>query len=140
MAESGDGIEDIEGGGAVIIRDIGALTPETQELCYWQQKLIIKHNLPFKVFETFRSRERQLECLANGSSHKDHSVHEDGNAWDEVLFIEEKWLWEPIFWYQILGILTVSIIPNVRWGADWDGKNFWFNESFRDYCHFERIK
>lgn len=123
----------------MIIRDITTLNPETLKLYYSQQELIIAHNLPFKVFETLRTRERQLECLVNGSSHKDHSVHEDGDAWDEVLFIEGKWLWEPIYWYQVLGILTVSLIPGIRWGADWNGKNFWFDENFRDYCHFERI-
>jgi hypothetical protein len=122
----------------MIIRDLTSLNSETLKLCFAQQELIITHSLPFKTFETLRLRERQLECRANGSSHVDHSVHEDGDAWDEVLFIEGKWRWEPIFWYQVLGILTVSLIPNVTWGADWNGKNFWYDENFKDFCHYER--
>lgn len=124
----------------MIIRDVDALNPETRELCLAQQNLIIEYNLPFKIFETRRTDERQAECYANGTSKIIHSNHQDGEAWDEVLFIKAEWLWEPIYWFQVLGILTLGKIKGLRWGADWNGKSFWFDESFRDYCHWERIK
>jgi hypothetical protein len=48
-----------------------------------------------------------------------------------------KWTWEDLFLFQVLGILTVNLIEGIRWGADWNGKNLWFDERFRDFCHYE---
>lgn len=124
----------------MIIRDISALTLESQKLCYQQMTLIINHKLPFELFETLRMPERQAECFANGTSKVQHSVHEDADAWDVVIKINNEWKWEPIYWFQVLGILTLGEIKGIRWGADWNGKNLWWDEKFRDYVHYERIK
>lgn len=124
---------------SLVIRDINLLTPVAKSLCERQIQLIEFHKLPFALFETLRSKERQAECFANGSSKVIHSNHEDGVAWDMVVYQNGKWSWseEDIYWYQILVILTLKLIPELRSGADWNGKNFWFDERFKDFAHWE---
>src|SRR3989304_6004345 len=129
------------------ISDPNQLSPETKILWEKQEGIIIIYNLPFRLFETLRSRERQIECFGNGSSKKEFSNHEmnkegtGSEAWDVTKWGKDGWSWkdEDIFWYQILGIMTVSLIASVKWGADWNGKSFWYDEKFRDYGHYERI-
>lgn len=122
-----------------IIRDPQRLSPPTQILWQKQQNIIIMYRLPFRTFETWRSDERQIVLFKNGASQKEHSNHQDGEAWDEAEWINMEWSWKDIFWFQVLGILTVSLIKGIRWGADWNGNNFWYDEKFRDYGHYERI-
>ena len=124
-----------------IIRDPDKLSPETRILWEKQEGLIKIYNLPFRTFETFRTHERQIELLKSNPpvTWVQHSNHETGDAWDVAHVTMNGWDWDEIYWYQILGILTVSLIAGVRWGADWNGKNFWFDERTRDYGHYERI-
>lgn len=122
-----------------VIRDSNLLNVETKILWEKQEGLIEVYNLPFRTFETLRSRERQIECFKNSISKVEHSNHETGDAWDVAVWKRGDWSWEDIFWFQILGILTLALIRDIKWGADWNGKNFWFDEQFRDYGHYERI-
>jgi hypothetical protein len=109
-----------------------------------QQNIILEHRLPIKTFETKRPPERQKIMFETGASKTMDSNHLDkgggAEAWDVAEWINGDWSWKDIFWFQVLGILTVSLIKGIRWGADWNGKNFWFDENFRDYGHFERIE
>ncbi len=129
----------------MIIRDAEQLNPETRSLWTKQEGLIKIYNLPFRTFETLRTKERQKILFDQGMSKtmaSNHLMNKEGtgaDAWDVAVWIMGDWSWKDIFWFQVLGILTVSLIAGVRWGADWNGKNFWFDESFRDYGHWERI-
>jgi len=127
-----------------IIRDPKQLNPFTEALWIKQEGIIIIYNLPFRLFETFRTHERQVELLNSNPpvTWTQHSKHEDGDAWDVAKNNIDGWSWkeEDIFWYQVLGILTINLISGLRWGADWNGKNFWFDERTRDYGHYERIE
>ena len=122
-----------------ILRDPRLLTPSTQILWQRQQNIIIEHRLPFRVFETYRSLDRQKILFETGASKTLDSLHLTGDAWDVAEWTGGNWSWDDIFWFQVLGILTVSLIQGLKWGADWNGKEFWFDERFRDYGHFERI-
>ena len=124
------------------ISDPNQLSPETKILWEKQEGLIIIYNLPFRLFETKRLMERQKELFDQGASKTLNSNHLTGEAWDIAKWGKDGWSWkdQDIFWYQVLGIMTVSLIAGVRWGADWNGKSFWYDEKFRDYGHFERIK
>jgi hypothetical protein len=99
------------------------------------------YRLPFKTFETLREDDRQAMLFKNGASQKEHSNHQDREAWDEVVWLNNSWSWEEkhIFWYQVLGILTLNLMKGLRWGADWNGKTYWFDEKFKDFVHWERI-
>jgi peptidoglycan L-alanyl-D-glutamate endopeptidase CwlK len=125
----------------MIIRDPLKLNDEARSLWIKQEGLIIVYNLPFRLFETNRTEERQKELFEQGVSKTLKSNHMTGDAWDVVKWGKDGWSWkkEDIFWYQVLGILTLSLIEGLRWGADWNGKNFWFDENFQDYAHWERI-
>jgi hypothetical protein len=121
----------------MIIRDPEKLSPQTNILWTKQEGLIKIYNLPFRLFETLRDAERQATLFKNGASQKEHSNHQDGEAWDVAEWKNNDWTWEDLFFFQVLGILTVSLIEGIRWGADWNGKNFWFDEKFKDFCHYE---
>lgn len=114
------------------------LNPATRSLWIKQEGLIIIYNLPFRLFETLRTPEKQKELFDKGLSKTMSSNHLTGDAWDVAQWKKGGWSWEDIFWFQVLGILTINLIKDVRWGADWNGKNFWFDEKFRDYGHYER--
>lgn len=124
-----------------IIRDPNQLNQDTRFLWEKQEGIIKIYNLPFRLFETKRSPERQKELFDQGMSKTLNSNHITGDAWDIAKWGQGGWSWrnQDIFWYQVLGIMTVSLIAGVRWGADWNGKNFWFDENFRDFGHYERV-
>ena len=124
----------------MIIRDPLFLNDETRPLWLKQEGLIRVYNLPFRLFETKRSQDRQQELYNMGSSKTMNSLHLSGDAWDVAEWKKAGWSWDDLFFFQVLGILTVNLISGIKWGADWNGKNFWFDESFRDYGHFERIR
>ena len=131
----------------MIIRDPLKLNEPTRSLWIKQEGLIVMYRLPFALFETLRELERQRILFESGYSKTMQSNHLDdngtgANAWDVAKWGKDGWSWksEDIFWYQVLGILTVNLIEGVRWGADWNGKELWFDERFRDYGHYERIK
>ena len=121
----------------MIISNPKQLNELTLKLWEKQEGLIIIYNLPFRLFETRRTQERQ-EILFNQKLSKTmQSNHLTGDAWDVAEWKNGQWSWDDIFWFQVLGILTINLINGVRWGADWNGKNFWFDEKFRDYGHYE---
>lgn len=121
-----------------IIRDPDQLSPQTKVLWEKQEGLIKIYNLPFRTFETLRTVERQKILFDQKMSQTMTSNHLTGNAWDVAEWTGIAWSWKDIFWFQVLGIITLSLIEGVRWGADWNGKNFWFDEKFKDYGHFEK--
>ena len=124
----------------MIISDPKQLNEPTFKLWEKQEGLIIIYNLPFRLFETLRTLERQKELFAQKASKVLESNHLTGDAWDVAHWKKQQWSWDDIFFYQVLGILTVNLIEGVKWGADWNGKDFWFDEKFLDYGHYERIK
>jgi len=72
--------------------------------------LIKEHNLPFRIFETARTLERQLKLVAEGRSKTLVSKHLKGEAIDFVVYHkdEKKYSWDEkdIFWYEFLGALV----------------------------------
>ena len=126
----------------MIIRDPNELNVLTRQLWEKQEGLIIVYNLPLRLFETKRTLDRQKELVENGASRTLNSKHLTGDAWDVALWKKGGWSWEDIFFFQVLGILTHNLISGLKWGADWDGKEFWFNEggSLRDWGHYQAIE
>lgn len=124
----------------MIIRDPKELSQQGQILWHKQEGIIKIYSLPFALFETMRSIDRQKVLFESGYSKTMNSNHLTGDAWDVAQFGEGGFHWRDIFFFQVLGILTVNLIKGIRWGADWNGKNLWWDEQFRDYGHYEVSK
>lgn len=104
-----------------VCREIGDLHPKMQEFVTEALRLIHKHRLPFKLFETIRTVERQKLLVAKGYSKTMRSKHLRGRAVDFVCYIDKKWSWSPKhhFWYDILGLLLIKSLTGVTWGGNW---------------------
>lgn len=98
-------------------------------------EVVVYHRLPFKLFETLRSPERQRYLVDSGFSKTMHSRHLPNStgkseAFDLVLFIDNKWTWTPLHFYDFLGKSVLEKFGNkITWGGNF--KNFY------DGCHFE---
>jgi len=114
----------------MIIRDPLELNVETRQLWDKQEGLIIVYNLPFRLFETRRTPERQKELYDQGVSMTLNSKHITGDAWDVALWKKGGWSWEDEWWFEILGTLTKNLIADVSWGGNW--------KNFRDLGHYQR--
>jgi len=47
---------------------------------------------------------------------------------------------EPRYWHYLAGIIISSAVEvgvTLRWGGDWDGDNFYGDQTFNDLGHFE---
>lgn len=104
--------------------------------------LISKYNLPFKVYETFRTNDRQSRLMNKGVSHSIHSKHLLGKAIDMVVYIDGKWHWENEYkhYYDFLGaVVEKSLGDKIKWGGRFTIKNRTSGqlEAFYDGAHFE---
>lgn len=115
---------------SVIQKDIELLDPKFKPYAQEIMGLIALHNLPFKLFETRRTRYRQEELVKKGFSKTLNSLHIDGLAADFVLYIDGKYTWEKKYYYDFLGNLVLEKLgEHVRWGGKF--------KSFYDGPHFE---
>jgi len=121
----------------MIYKSLDLLVPEMREKTVQILNLIRYHNLPFKLFETYRTAKRQQKLFKKGHSKCDGikklSKHQLGKAvdfvyWDETL---KKFRWdkEIEYWYKILGLLVTHQVPDIIWGGNW--------KTFKDLPHFE---
>lgn len=102
--------------------------------------IITFHRLPFKLFETLRTKERQQKLFDDGFSKTLNSRHlpnklGKSEAMDIVVYIDGKWSWDNkhLFYYEFLGSKIMEKYSGIlKWGRDF--------KSFKDYPHFELIK
>ena len=122
------------------------LSADMLEYCSDIMTLLEKHNLPFEVFETARTLERQQSLIGKGSSklldptRSFHVVTEDYPLADAVDFVMRengKWLWGDDFneqhnryiinMYKVFGHLVKAklgkhvIVGAVDWPRFFDG-------------------
>lgn len=111
--------------------DIGLLIPEFQIIVSGIMNLVvIKNWLPFQIFETRRSQERQDWLVANGYSKTLKSNHSSGRAVDIVWYKDGKWSWEHDDDYKLMaGLVKEKFDDKVIWGGDFKG--------FYDPYHWE---
>ena len=103
--------------------------------------IVETHKLPFKRFETLRTKERQKFLYRNGRSKKLLSKHLKGLATDWVPRIDGRWRWDKD-WMIVLGWLVMRIYMKdqpIRWGGDWDRDSQFWDERFFDGAHYEWI-
>ncbi len=113
------------------------LHPTVRELCKTLQEELDERSHPGRLFEGFRSLDRQAELYAQGRTRPGHivthtrpgrSIHNYGLAIDMVLFINGKWSWQENggLWEE-MGTIGSSI--GFTWGGTWS--------SFPDRPHFQ---
>ncbi len=105
-----------------VISDINGLYPPFKEKIIQLQKDIQAAGLPHKVFETFRSAERQLSVYKQGKSKiKTNGMHYYLIAADLVPCIGKNgWTWDrPAKEWQQFGQLVEAL--GLTWGGRWKG-------------------
>jgi hypothetical protein len=77
--------------------------------------------LPFRVYETYRGRERQEDGVRRGVSKARYlsGYHNYGLGTDFVGFVNGRWSWAPSLPWARLGQLARA--RGLRWGGDWTG-------------------
>jgi hypothetical protein len=91
------------------------------------------HGVDLMVFESFRSRARQLELFNRGASKlREVGVHNYGLACDIVKVIDGEPSWKGDF--SLIGSLAAA--HGLIWGGDWGTPNQ--KHSFVDLVHVQR--
>jgi len=132
----------------VVDRDINHLTPKMKKVALAILRVIKIYNLPFRLYETRRSQERQDRLYQTGFSKVKFSNHQTGNAADFVYWDGKNWSWKYDDFYVheawvVLGFLVRHHVVrefakcgiNIRWGGP-DGPGDTFNW---DWPHWEVI-
>ena len=121
------------------------LHPILREICIKiQSDVIIKHSMPFRLFETGRSEERHQHLIDKGktlnifSKHLyDFKISETEPLYSaavDFVFYDGKWSWNfrdqtIMSWYMLFGNLVLDKCPELIW----DGTN----RKKTNYTHFE---
>ena len=112
-------------------RNIDSCHPLLQESIQKIQTLIRKHNLPFCLFETERSHERQEWLLKTGKMkfpNSGHMCNLDNSPplyTTTVAFVckqDGRWSWNlrdstTQAWYKLFGNLVLDVCPELAWGG-----------------------
>lgn len=113
-----------------IYRDIELLRKEFKPAVVSMVKVIRHYRLPFRVFETWRSKERQEDEYKEGTTWTKKGNHPRGMAVDIVHYDKTKksgkrWSWFVSTDYYILAFLIKFHVVRkfkylgIRWGGDW---------------------
>jgi len=113
---------------AEICKDINKLTPETKILCLRFLELCKAQGLNIKITETWRSEERQKELIKSGASKINHSLHQDGRAFDYCQNVKGDLYPDTIM--RKCGAIGKSL--GLYWGGSF--------QNFYDSCHLQNDK
>lgn len=121
------------------IKDINLLDPKFKPYAERILEIIEEHNLPFRLFETLRTLERQKKLKKRGSSWTLKSQHIKGLAADFVVYHKatKKYSWksEDILYYDFLGKLVEKEMGDkIKWGGRFKSKS---GKSRYDGAHFQ---
>jgi hypothetical protein len=127
-----------------IIRTFEYVHPILSECAQKIDELIIKpYNVPFAVFETARTYDRQRELYLQNRARGLQSRHlfdmskvplEYATAIHYVYIVQGRWSWNVRDltirrWWQLFGEMVLDICKEIEWGGTWR-KN-------QDYAHFQ---
>jgi len=116
-----------------VIDDLDLLEPVTRKIVASIIMDAKKKGVEYMVFETFRSKERQLQLFKQGASKlKNVGVHHYGLACDIVRKVDGQPSWKGDF--SLLGKLAHSY--GLLWGGDWGKPDE--KHSFLDVYHVQR--
>ncbi len=123
----------------IIISDINKLHASVAPICYEFLALAMTRGLDIRLFETYRSLERQAELYKKGYTKlKKGSMHQYGAAFDIVFNDREPW--GPKHPWQKLGQVGRDL--GLYWGGDWRGA--WDKPHFQivpaNYKYHQKIR
>jgi len=107
-----------------------------------KQEVIIRHNVPMRIFETGREHDRHDALIKKGKTKDIISRHLYNMENDPPLYatavdyvhFEGKWSWNLrdssiSAWYALFGNLVLDICPELEWAG--------FNRKGVNFCHFQ---
>ena len=125
-----------------IQRTTEMLHPILKECTDKIQKIIIKHNIPIRLFETGRTHDRHQLLLQKGKTKDIVSKHLYNLQNEPILYAvavdyvyyHGRWSWNlrnstTISWYTLFGNLVLDKCPVLKWSGT--------NRKNINYCHFE---
>lgn len=128
---------------AKVLRDPELLHPILRaHIEHIQREVIERHSLPFRLFETGRTRERQADLVEKRRARtlvsrqffdldRDPPLYATGF---NFVYFSQRWSWDVrnrtiVAWYQILGELSLDLVPDLEWAGYW--------RSCSDYTFFQ---
>jgi len=128
---------------AQVLRDPELLHPILREhVAHIQREVIERHSMPFKLFETGRTRERQADLVEKRRartlvSRQFFDVEREPPLYStgfNLVHFSRRWSWDVrnrtiVSWYQILGELVLDLVPDLEWAGYW--------RSCSDYTFFQ---
>ena len=108
---------------------LGLLYPPFKARLLRGLELAQQANIPVKIFETFRTRERQAMLYAQGRTTEGNIVtnakpgftyHNYGIAADLVMYIDGQWTWRPLDLYEsLVKYMTLQGLESLSHKGDW---------------------
>ena len=129
--------------GTQVESSLDYLHPILQGVCLRiQTEIIRKHDMPFRLFETGRSRERHQHLLQKGRTQDVFSNHLYDLSIPEsplyaiavdFVYYNGNWSWNLrdktiLSWYELFGNLVLDKCPELEWSA--------MNRKRSNYNHF----
>ena len=107
-----------------------------------QKEVILKHNIPMRLFETGRDHDRHSTLVQRGKT-KDilsrhlYNLENDPPLYTtavDYVFYDGRWSWNlrdatTKYWYVLFGHLVLDICPEMEWNG--------MNRKSINYCHFQ---
>ena len=126
-----------------VLRDLDYLHPLLRdEVKRIQREVIDRHKAPFRVFETARTTERQMDLIAKRKQRTLVTRYLMDMDSDPVIYstavnyvyYTSRWSWDlrdmtVKRWYQLFGELVLDLCPNLEWAGYW--------RSNIDYTNFQ---
>ncbi len=126
-----------------VLRDVELLHPVLREhVRRIQHEIVERHSMPFKLFETGRTRERQADLVEKRRARtlvsqqffdleREPAMYATGF---NLVHFSRRWSWDVrnrtiLSWYQLLGELVLDLVPDLEWAGYW--------RSCSDYTYFQ---
>lgn len=128
---------------AQVLRDVELLHPLLREhVRRIQHEIVDRHSMPFRLFETGRTRERQADLVEKRRARtlisqqffdldKTPALYSTGF---NLVHFSRRWSWDVrnrtiLAWYQLVGELILDLVPDLEWAGYW--------RSCSDYTYFQ---
>lgn len=115
------------------LRDVELLHPVLRDhMVTIQRDVIARHSMPFRLFETGRTKERQADMVEKRRERtlitqqffdldRDPPLYSTGF---NLVYYVRRWSWDVrnrriLAWYQLLGELVLDAVPDLEWAGYW---------------------
>lgn len=104
------------------LKNINMLADNTKRVALKWYNYCVKNNINVLIYETLRSKDKQLEYVKTGASQTMNSYHIVGQALDFVLVDDKgKCLWNAYHTPKATQAVSYAKQLGFTWGGDWTG-------------------